>query len=103
MRAFMVWQVVLLFGIAASFSTGVQSKNPQAAHQSIRKWAVCDGRSDEFQAVATAFAAASHSTFELIVDCPIRIHMGLDSSRALFIDDGTTVEFAGNGKFTIDN
>ena len=103
MRTFTVWPAVLLLSLSVSCSTGIQSRSPPAGGQSIRKWAVCDGRADEFQAVATAFAAASHGAFKLIVDCPVRIHMGLDGSRALFIDDGTTVEFAGNGKFTIDN
>jgi hypothetical protein len=53
--------------------------------------------------VAQAFAAAKHGAFTLSVDCPVRIHIGMDISRPIFIDDGTTVEFTGSGKFTVDN
>jgi hypothetical protein len=98
--------VVPLLGLLASCSTALEPRNSgheTAQRQSIRKWAACDGRADDFQAVATAFAAASHGAFTLLIDCPVRLQMGLDNSRTLFIDDGTSVEFAGIGKFTIDN
>jgi hypothetical protein len=48
-------------------------------------------------------AAASHAAFTLVVDCPVFIHIGSDIARTIFIDDGTTVEFTGAGKFTVDN
>jgi hypothetical protein len=53
--------------------------------------------------VAKAFAAASHGAFTLVVDCPVNIKVGTDIARTIFIDDGTTVEFTGTGKFTVDN
>jgi hypothetical protein len=37
------------------------------------------------------------------VDCPVRVHVGEDIARTIFIDNGTTVEFTGAGKFTVDN
>jgi hypothetical protein len=53
--------------------------------------------------VARAFAAARHSAFTLLVDCPVRLHIGTDIARTIFIDSGTNVTFTGAGKFTVDN
>jgi hypothetical protein len=53
--------------------------------------------------VAKAFAAAAHAAFTLVVDCPVRLAIGSDISRAIFIDDGTTVEFTESGQITVDN
>jgi len=63
----------------------------------------CTGTSDDNEGVTKAIAAASHSAFTLVVDCPVFIHIGTDIERTIFIDDGTTVEFTGAGKFTVDN
>jgi hypothetical protein len=71
--------------------------------QSIRRWVSCDGKSDDGAGVARAFAAAKHAAFTLVVDCPVRIHVGMDITRPIFIDEGTAVVFTGAGKFTIDN
>lgn len=38
-----------------------------------------------------------------MVDCPVFIHSALDIDRAIFIEDGTTVEFSGAGKFIVDD
>ncbi len=74
-----------------------------ATTQSIRKWVTCNGTSDDSAGTALAFAAARNNAFTLIVDCPVFIHSGLDPSRAIYIDNGTTVQFSGAGKFTVDN
>jgi hypothetical protein len=37
------------------------------------------------------------------VDCPVRLHIGVDIARTIFIDNGTNVTFRGAGKFTVDN
>ncbi len=71
--------------------------------KSISGWVTCNGTSDESAGVARAFAASAHSAFTLIVDCPVRIHIGSDIARAIFIDDGTAVAFTASGKFTVDN
>ena len=71
--------------------------------KSISEWVSCDGRSDDQAGVAKAFNAARNHAFTLEVDCPVRIHIGSDIARPIFIDHGTTVEFSGSGKFTVDN
>ena len=74
--------------------------------KSISGWATCDGVTDDNANVARALAAAKNSAFTLIVDCPVRIDYGtngMDIDRTLFIDNGTTVQFTGAGKFLIDN
>jgi hypothetical protein len=38
-----------------------------------------------------------------VVDCPVRIKVGTDTARTLFIDSGTAVEFTAQGKFIVDN
>jgi hypothetical protein len=50
-----------------------------------------------------AFAAAKNKAFTLLVDCPVRLHSGLAIDKAIFIDNGTAVQFAGSGKFLVDN
>jgi len=71
--------------------------------KSISGWVSCSGTADDTEGATRAMAAASHSAFTLVVDCPVRLHIGTDISRTIFIDDGTTVEFTGAGKFTVDN
>jgi hypothetical protein len=98
MRHFgIVSMLALLIGLGASGSPAA------GAQKSIRQWVTCDGRADDAAGTAKAFAAARHGAFTLVVDCPVRLHIGLDISRTVFIDDGTAVEFTGAGKFTIDN
>jgi hypothetical protein len=74
-----------------------------AVKKAIDSWVSCTGTSDDTAGVAQAFAAAKHGAFTLTVDCPVNIKIGSDISRTLFIDDGTSVEFTGAGKFTVDN
>jgi len=73
------------------------------ARKSISAWVSCTGTQDDVGGTMAAFAAARHNAFTLVVDCPVRIHSGLDIGRAIFIDDGTKVEFTGTGKFIVDN
>jgi hypothetical protein len=93
---------------AGLLALGVASLRPQVfaaagSEQSIKRWATCDGQVDDTAATAKAFAAARHNAFTLIVDCPVRLHVGSDITRSLFIDDGTHVTFSGGGKFIVDN
>ena len=74
-----------------------------AVKKSISAWVSCTGTTDDAVAAATAFAAAKNNAFTLVVDCPVLIHSGLDIGRAIFIEDGTTVEFTGAGKFIVDD
>jgi hypothetical protein len=71
--------------------------------KSIGAWVKCGGSEDQWDGVARAFQAARHSAFTLVVDCPLRVHIGTDIARTIFIDDGTSVEFSGDGKFIVDN
>jgi hypothetical protein len=71
--------------------------------KSIRGWTVCDGVTDDAVGAAAAFAAAKNGAFTLLVDCPVFLHVGTDIARPIFIEDGTTVSFAGNGLFIVDN
>ena len=99
--------VLSLAGCSAALrSTAVPeiSTPPVAASsKSIRSWVSCDGVSDDTAGVARAFAAASHGAFTLLVDCPVRLHSGTDTTHVIYIDDGTSVQFTGAGKFTVDN
>ncbi len=86
-----------------SFTGNGSARSRDAVKRSISGWATCDGATDDAESVARAFAAAKHGAFTLVVDCPVRLHIGVDIARTIFIDDGTTVEFTGTGKFTVDN
>ena len=93
--------------LALAAATAVQPAQAAPASTSpgvsIRKWAVCDGTTDDRDAAAQAFDAASHGKFTLVIDCPVKIHVGMDIARPIFIDDGTTVVFAKGGLFITDN
>ena len=82
---------------------GSLAQAPPSAEKSIAGWVSCDGTTDDTEGVARAFAAARHSAFTLVVDCPVRRHIGVDVARTIFIDSGTNVTFTGAGKFTVDN
>ncbi|HMA00059.1 MAG TPA: hypothetical protein VKP66_19120 [Steroidobacteraceae bacterium] len=82
---------------------GSLAQAPPTVEKSIAGWVSCDGTKDDTEGVARAFAAARHSAFTLLVDCPVRLHFGVDIARAIFIDSGTNVTFSGAGKFTVDN
>jgi hypothetical protein len=79
------------------------SETAVTATRSIKDWATCDGRADDTLAVTKAFSAAKHNAFLLIVDCPVRLHIGSDVGRTVFIEDGTHITFTGTGKFVVDN
>jgi hypothetical protein len=87
----------------ASISGGSLAKAPPTVEKSIAGWVSCDGSTDDTEGVARAFAAARHSAFTLLVDCPVHLHFGVDIARTIFIDSGTNVTFTGAGKFTVDN
>lgn len=82
---------------------GGATANPATARKSIGAWVSCTGVSDDTEGVARAIAAARHAAFTLVVDCPVRLHIGVDVARTIFIDSGTAIEFAGAGRFTVDN
>ncbi|MCK1616112.1 hypothetical protein IVA96_05430 [Bradyrhizobium sp. 159] len=53
--------------------------------------------------MAAAFSDAKNHAFTLVVDCPVYVHVGSDISRPIFVEDGTSVRFVGNGLFITDN
>jgi hypothetical protein len=101
--------VIPLVAIGSCGATSVRSNDGREPLQgtgsgkSIGNWVSCAGTSDDTAGVAKAFAAARHGAFTLVVDCPVNIKIGMDIARPIFIDDGTTIEFTGSGKFTVDN
>ena len=80
---------------------GHLSANPDV--RSIREWVNGDGKTDDTLGVAAAFAACKNNAFTLQVDCPVLIHVGMDISRPIFVDNGTHVEFTNEGLFITDN
>ncbi len=80
----------------------IDSSNP-SDKVSIKNYTNCDGVADDSLGAASAFLAARNYAFTLVVDCPVYIHVGLDVTRPIFIDDGTTVTFEGGGKFIVDD
>lgn len=74
-----------------------------ASRKSIRNWVSCDGVSDDTAGLTRAFSEARHGAITLVVDCPVRLKIGTDIARTIFIDDGTNVEFSSGGKLTVDN
>ena len=94
--------VLALTLCVGSLASEVSRAGPME-RKSISGWAGCSGVQDDAVNVARAFEAARHGAFTLVVDCPVRIHVGVDIARTVFIDDGTDVEFTGAGKFIVDN
>jgi hypothetical protein len=99
------YSVLLSHGMASAlYNDGNEDPlHGAGSGKSIGKWVSCTGTSDDTAGVAKAFAAAKHGAFTLLVDCPVNIKVGMDIARPIFIDEGTTVEFSGSGKFMVDN
>jgi hypothetical protein len=97
--------VLVSCGATAGRSNDQHENPPQkgGSGKSIGNWVSCTGASDDTAGVAKALAAAKHGAFTLVVDCPVNIKVGMDIARPVFIDDGTTIEFTGSGKFIVDN
>lgn len=93
----------LLFCLALIPGLSLVRAADSGPRRSIGGWVSCKGRSDDTAGLAKALAAAAHGAFTLVVDCPVRVRIGTDIEKTLFIDDGTMVEFTGAGKFTVDN
>lgn len=96
------WRMSLLAGAALAYQM-LGCAVAHGASKSISSFVSCSGSGDETGGVAKAFAAARNSAFTLVVDCPVHLHSGLAVDRGIFIDNGTSVEFTGNGKFFVDN
>jgi len=75
----------------------------EPAGRSISEWTACDGVTDDSIGAAAAFQAASGGAFTLLVDCPLKLHIGSDIARPIYVDNGTTVTFWGPGKIFVDN
>jgi hypothetical protein len=93
----------LLFSVLAFMCVLSHPLFSQTGTRPIRNWVRCDGKTDDNAGVAAAFAAAKDNAFTLVVDCPVFIHVGIDIRRPIFIDNGTTVQFTGDGLFKVDN
>jgi hypothetical protein len=91
---------LLLSAAVASLQAGAASV---PVKKSISAWVSCTGTSDDTSGAIRAFSAARNGAFTLIVDCPVRLHSGSAIDRVIFIDNGTSVEFTGSGKFFVDN
>lgn len=90
-------------GASGGGTGGTTTPPPSVVKKSISAWVSCSGTTDDEPGVAAAFAAAKQAAFTLVVDCPVKIHSGVDIARSIFIDNGVTVEFTGAGKFFVDN
>ena len=96
----MAWIVVCIMACTAS---GPAHAGVGSDRRSIRSYVSCSGTGDDTTGATKAFAAARNAAFTLVVDCPVRLHSGIAVDRGIFIDNGTTVEFTGNGRFIVDN
>jgi hypothetical protein len=96
-RPFFLVLLLAFFTMAKAFAS------VDSPPRSIRQWVHCDGKTDDDAGIATAFAAAANGAFTLVVDCPVFIHVGTDIRHPVYIDSGTTVQFAKDGLFTVDN
>ncbi len=90
--------------VSAPTPTPTPTPTPVATNKkSISAWVSCGTAADDTTGAQAAFAAARQNAFTLVVDCPVHLKSGLAIDRGIFIDNGTTVEFTGAGKFYVDN
>jgi hypothetical protein len=93
----------IAFVLNAVVVSETRAADSPTGKKSISQWVSCKETQDDSLGAIKAFAAARHNAFTLVVDCPVFIHSGLDIARAIYIDDGTSVEFTPAGKFIVDN
>jgi len=97
---------LLMASLALAVTLSLCAFTPRAfaaGTRSISEWVTCGGGTDQTSGAMAAFAAARNQAFTLVVDCAIHLHSGLAVDRGIFIDNGTTVQFTGGGKFFVDN
>jgi hypothetical protein len=90
-------------GSGGSTTVAVTIPATPATKKSVSSYVACTGSSDDTAGFATALKAASNNAFTLIVDCPVTLKIGQQYQKSLYIDNGTAVQFTGNGKLTVDN
>lgn len=61
------------------------------------------GVSDSWAAVNAAFQAYAATGITIVVDCPIRMTIGYQINRTIFVKSGTNLFFTPTGKFLVDN
>lgn len=89
--------------VAPSISTTKSSAQYKKPIRSIKEWTKCNGIDDDGIGLRRAILAARGGAFTLNVDCPVSFHVGMDIAKPIFIDNGTTIQFSGNGLITVDN
>lgn len=84
-------------------STVNSSLSPKHPVRSVKEWTKCNGADDDRTGLMRAILAAKDNAFILKVDCPLFVHIGMDIAKPIFIDNGSTIQFSGNGLIIVDN
>ncbi len=71
--------------------------------ESIRNWAVCDGETDDLANFNVAVSQAKYGAFQLLIDCPLYLKIGMDIAKPIFIDNNTSIIFSNQGLIKVDN
>lgn len=82
---------------------GASTGDPQESELCTQSGVDATGATDSRAALVTAFAAVAGSNVVLKVNCPVKITIGTDYTKALFVQSGTNLSFGPNGYFIVDN
>lgn len=85
---------------AIANGTGTASQEvPISTFAGIDPTGVLDSRTGVFN----AFAAVAGTNLTLKIDCPVRVSIGFDYTKPIFVRSGTNLSFTPTGKFILDN
>jgi hypothetical protein len=86
-----------------SFVSGSSSGDPQIVELCTQSGVDPTGVTDSRAAVQSAITANASTTQKIVVNCPIKITLGYDYTKPVFIPSNVDMEFGPNGYFIVDN
>lgn len=85
-------------------SLGVLRYRTNNRRRSVREWLTdTTGSTDQRDNFNAALQACKNNTFRLVIDCPIKISVGADPSKPIFLDHGMVLEWDEGGQLILDN
>jgi len=95
-----IMSIVVFFNTYSIAATTEYNASPII---SIQKWAKCDGISDDLDNLTKAINLAKNNSFTLEIDCPLKIKIGMDIAKPIFIESDTQIIFSKKGSIQVDN
>lgn len=106
-RSFILLITLIIINISAHnvacVSMFTQQQNSSSSSVSIRDYATCDGITDDLANFKLAINDIKDNKHTLVIDCPLYLKIGMDITKSVFLNDGTSIVFRSGGLIKVDN